>query len=121
MCSIATVPPRAMIIGTNNFTKWDSLGAISVLKEYMPINNLKMASVHTFVRSLANPFNWQSQLQAGPYGNSNSGAFRDKPYGGEHDTDNTLQEFEGFKGDTRGHEWGCLFEHSGATAHCFDF
>ena len=109
-----SVPPRAMFFGCNNFIWGDSLNSIYNLNRFLPINKLNMFQNNYFVTKEANSFVWQSQLQAGPYGNINSGSYKGIPYCGDMDTNVT---YPLYNGDTSGYEWACILEHSGANSH----
>ncbi len=86
--------------------------AIANLRRYLDLERLDLRMVNYFAYPDNNPFMWQSQLQAGPYGNINKGAFAgeqyDPPDGEESYRDCRNPEYEN---DTRGYKWAGLKEH----------
>lgn len=117
MTKQSTVPPRGFEIGTNNFTGYDSLGAINSLNSYLNIDKMNLGSLNHFVLSDANVFTYQTQLQSGPYGGVTKGSFKGTPHGTAQSVNKTYYRYQG---DTRGYEWAGLFEHSGPDGHWFD-
>jgi hypothetical protein len=118
MTTRSTVPQRAFVIGANNFTndtsRYDNPG--EGLNEYLRFNTMKWSSLNYFINKESNPFNWQAQLQAGPYGNINSGSFKTNSFLDTTAVDCRRAEYYG---DTRGYEWAGIFEHSSQYGHSF--
>ncbi len=122
MRDVSKIPPRAFSIGTNNFTTlnysdFTPATNIRILNKYLRLDLLNTSWLRHFVLEDAHSFKWQSQLQAGPYGNIHSGSYKGQRFGPAHDTVNTYPEYYS---DTSGYEWASLFEHSGPGGHVFD-
>jgi hypothetical protein len=117
MTNTANVPSRSFVMGTNNFIFGDSINMVRILKGYFKIDTLPMTQINHFVGKESNAYVWQSQLQKGPRGNINSGAYGDKAFGGSMDT-NVI--FPQYGDDTLGFEWACILEHSGTQGHWFN-
>ncbi len=113
----AKVPPRGFCMGYPVH--------FSGLEDYLKFQNLDLESVLYFERTAADPAastpsKWQSQLQAGPYGNSNFGAFK----GDRHDDDPRTEKqnyYSQYLDDTRGYEWAGIFEHSTPNCHTHNY
>jgi len=123
MTQRAKVPPRAFGMGHISSTYGYADTALYWLKQSLPFDSLNLFSTRYFIKpdtaSPENtPSNWQSQLQAGPYGNVNMGAFK----GMRFDSLVNAQDkrYTQFRNDTRGYEWAGIFEHSGAGSHWFN-
>lgn len=115
MTGRSEVPPHASLIGP----AFLSSTPVQDLKQVFYPDTLKNLHSTNYLIEDENrktPFDWQAQLQAGPYGNINSGAYKGVSFGTQNDTDRTRPEYEG---DTRGFEWACLYEHSGPTGTGF--
>lgn len=97
-------------------------------EHYLKFSNLNLESYINFEWSDSTPYastpsKWQAQLQAGPYGNTNYGAFKG--------VQNTYPKCEkvcindqftlGRRIDDRGFEWAGIFEHSTPNSHTFNY
>ncbi len=124
MTQRAKVPPRAFGMGhCPQYGMNNPSNALHYLKQSLPFDSLGLASTRYFVNSGAgtpecNPSNWQSQLQAGPYGTVNTGAFKGVPYDSVINYQNW--KYPKFRDDSRGSEWAGIFEHSGIGGHSFN-
>ncbi len=115
MTQRAKAPPRTM-----SFCGYyhDSITQITNIKRDIPFDSINPASSNYYVwKELTGP-NLQSQLQAGPYGTVNMGAFK----GIQFDSSNAQDwRYPAYRDDKRGYEWAGIFEHSFADAIGFGF
>ena len=115
MTQRAKVPPRAMSMCGYGY---DSLNNLWWIKQAIPFDSINPSSNNYYVWKEANGPNLQSQLQAGPYGTVNMGAFK----GVQFDSSNAQDwRYPSYDNDRRCYEWAGIFEHSFADAIGFGF
>ncbi len=122
----AKVPPRAFAMGhPSSFWQFKTpQGALENLIKAIPFDSLNPVCNNYFIDTDTaspenTPSNWQSQLQAGPLGNANMGAFKGVRFDSMTNAQTNLYPL--YEDVCKGYEWAGVFEHSGATGHLFNF
>lgn len=120
MTKASTVPYRALVTGTASGALESPLennieNNIENLKRNFAYDKMNFNTTNFLLLEDKNAWNWQAQLQAGPYGNINYGAFKGEKLPFLKDCRNSK-----YLNDTRGFQFAFLYEHSGAIGHGFD-
>jgi hypothetical protein len=128
MTSPSRVPSRGFVMGEITDSAWSPVLGRNL--DLLRIDSLRLSQYFEFRFPQNNPANWQSQLQAGPRGNTNYGGYncmrsstgrnvRNCVYGSLTDP-RTGTVYSGSNLDTMGYEWAGIFEHSNPFAHDFN-
>lgn len=118
MTGQSEVPERTMAMGHIQ-GYYDNISALNRLKYSIGFDTLDVEQRSYFIYPDNNGPNWQSQLQAGPYGNVNAGAFMGIRNNTVNETDNTYPD-KFAPWDTRGFTWAGIIEHGHREGHTFN-
>jgi len=113
-------PVPASAIGMGHIQHYyTNAEALENLKCYIGFDSLDVIFRRYFIHPESNTPNWQSQLQAGPYGNINAGAFMGMKNDISNAIDNRYQD-KFYSWDTRGFMWAGVVEHGHREGHTFN-
>lgn len=118
MTGRSTVPNRTLAMGHIQ-GYFDDSTALKKLHYAVGFKILDTEQQSYFIYPQNNAPNWQSQLQAGPYGNRNAGACMGTKNALSNEIDNTCPD-KYPSWDTRGYTWAGVIEHGHREGHTFN-